>query len=565
VSDAAFDVIIIGTGAGGATLARRLAPSGQRILLLERGDWLPREPENWNPAQVLIDDRYVSPDEWSDADGRAFAPAVHYLVGGATKLTGAVLHRMRREDFGEVRHRDGISPAWPISYEDLEPYYTQAEQLYGVHGVRGEDPTEPGTSAPYPFPPVSHEPRIAQLAEDLLNAGLNPFHTPLGVLLREENGLRSVLGSPVHRPDSYSACIRCPTCDGFPCLVLGKSDAELIGVRPALEHHNVTLLTRANAVRLATNATGTAVTEVVVEHDGQEERYTGSIIVLACGAINSAKLLLASATEAHPAGLANGSDEVGRNYQHQVRRTLLALSRQPNPSIFPRTLGISDFYFEGPNQDHPLGMIHVAGPVTPEVLRVETAVAQAFRLAGDRESARPASAHTPADVARHAMLFHLSTEDLPRSENRVMLDEQGRVRLRHVASNLGSAQELQERLRALLPDLGLEPELLIPLTRYLHSGPESIAYQAGTCRFGPDPTTSVLDRDCRTHELDNLYVVDASFLPSTGAVDPALTVMANALRVGDHLLERLGAAARPATVGMGTAAGVSTAWRDRAE
>lgn len=564
MSDGAFDVIIVGTGAGGATLARRLAPSGQRILLLERGDWLPREPANWNPTQVLVDDRYVSPDEWSDGDGRTFAPGVHYVVGGATKLTGAVLHRMRREDFGEVRHQDGISPAWPVSYEELEPYYTQAEQLYAVHGARGEDPTEPGTSAPYPFPPVSHEPRIAQLAEDLLNAGLNPFHTPLGLLLREENGLRSVNGAPPRGPDPYSACVRCPTCDGFPCLVLGKSDAEVLGVRPALEHQNVTLLTRANAVRLTTNSTGTAVTEVVVEHDGHLERYAGSIIVLACGAINSAKLLLASATEAHPAGLANGSDEVGRNYQHQVRRTLLALSREPNPSVFPRTLGISDFYFGAAGIDHPLGMIHVAGPATPEVLRVEPAVARAFRLTGPQQSASPASSRTPQDVARHAILFHLSTEDIPRSENRVMLDAQGRVRLRHTASNLGQARALQEQLHALLPDLGLEPEHLIPLTNYIHSGPTSVAYQAGTCRFGKDPSSSVLDTDCRTHELDNLYVVDASFLPSTGAVDPALTVMANALRVGDHLLDRLGATARPATVGVGTAAGVTTAWRDRA-
>jgi Choline dehydrogenase and related flavoproteins len=539
VTNGAFDVIIIGTGAGGGTLARRLAPSGVRILLLERGDWLPREPANWSPSRVIVDRRYVSPDEWVDGEGRPFAPAVHYVVGGATKLTGAVLHRMRREDFGEVRHEDGFSPAWPVSYEELEPYYTQAEQLYAVHGARGEDPTEPGTSAPYPFPPVSHEPRIARLAESLLNAGLNPFHTPLGLLLREENM-------------PYSACVRCPTCDGFPCLVFGKSDAEVLGVRPALEHPNVTLLTRANVVRLITNPTGTAVTEVVVEHEGEVERYAGSIVVLACGAVNTAKLLLASATDQHPAGLANGSDEVGRNYQHAVRRTVLTLSRDPNPSVFPRTLGLSDYYFGAPGIDHPLGMIQVAGPAAPETLRIEPDLAAAL-----------APARTPQDVARHAVLFHLSTEDLPRSENRVTLDDQGRVRLRHTPSNLTAARQLQDRLHALLPALGLEPEYLIPLTTDVHTGPNSVAYQAGTCRFGKDPSSSVLDTDCRAHELDNLYVVDASFMPSTGAVDPALTVMANALRVGDHLLNRLGASAT-ATVPRAVPAGVSTAWRDRA-
>ena len=535
-ANGAFDVIIIGTGAGGATLARRLAPSGKRILLLERGDWLPREPANWSPARVLVGKRYVSPDQWVDGEGRAFAPRAYYAVGGATKVTGAALHRLRREDFGELHHQAGVSPAWPVSYEELEPYYTQAEQLYAVHGARGEDPTEPGTSAPYPFPPVSHEPRIAQLAESLLNAGLNPFHTPLGLLLREENM-------------PYSACVRCPTCDGFPCLVVGKSDAEVLGIRPALEHSNVTLLTRANAVRLTTNPAGTAVTEVVVEHDGELERYAGSLVVVACGAINSAKLLLASANDRHPAGLANGSDEVGRNYQHAVRHTVLTLSREPNPSVFPRTLAISDFYFGAPGFDQPLGMIQVAGPATSEALRVEPELAATL-----------APARTPREVARHALLFHLSTEDVPRSDNRVTLDDDGRVRLRHTPGNGGAARQLQERLRALLPNLGLEPAHLIPLSTYDHSGPTSVAYQAGTCRFGKDPSSSVLDTDCRTHELDNLYVVDASFLPSTGAVDPALTVMANALRVGDHLLNRLGAA----EISRAAAAGVSTAWREEA-
>lgn len=538
MTNGAFDVIIVGTGAGGGTLARHLAPSGQRILLLERGDWLPREPANWSPSRVVVNRRYVSPDEWIDGDDQPFRPAVHYVVGGATKLTGAVLQRMRREDFGEVRHADGFSPAWPVSYEEFEPYYTQAEQLYAVHGLRGEDPTEPGTSAPYPFPPVSHEPRIARLAESLLNAGLNPFHTPLGLLLREENM-------------PYSACVRCPTCDGFPCLVFGKADAEVMGVRPALEHPNVTLLTRATVVRLTTNPTGTAVTEVVVEHEGELERYAGSIVVLACGAVNTAKLLLASATDRHPAGLANGSDEVGRNYQHAVRRTVLALSRDPNPSVFPRTLSVSDYYFGAPGVDYPLGLIQVAGPATPETLRIEPDLAAAL-----------APTRGPQDVARHAMLFHLSTEDLPRSENRVTLEADGRVRLRHTPSNLTAARQLEERLRALLPALDLEPEYLIPITTAVHTGPTSVAYQAGTCRFGKDPSSSVLDTDCRAHELDNLYVVDASFMPSTGAVDPALTVIANALRVGDHLLDRLGARAA-ATVSHPATAGASTAWRHR--
>jgi choline dehydrogenase-like flavoprotein len=250
-----YDVIIIGSGAGGGTLARTLAPSGKRILLLERGDWLPREPNNWSASDVFIDNRYVSPETWYDGEGEPFQPQVHYCVGGATKLYGAALYRFRKEDFGELQHHGGISPAWPISYEQLEPYYTKAEQIYRVHGTRGEDPTEPPASAPYPFPAVTHEPRIAQLAEDFASAGLHPFHAPCGVMLNEGNM-------------PYSNCVRCSTCDGFPCLVHAKSDADVLGVRPALEHDNVTLLTNATAVSLSTNAAGSAVSEVVVEREG---------------------------------------------------------------------------------------------------------------------------------------------------------------------------------------------------------------------------------------------------------------------------------------------------------
>ena len=285
-----YDVIVIGSGAGGGTLVRHLAPSGKRILLLERGGWLRREPQNWLAQDVFVDGRYITPDTWYYADLTPFQPQVHYYVGGATKLYGAALYRLRAEDFGELQHHDGISPAWPIAYEDMEPYYTKAEQLYQVHGARGEDPTEPPASAPYPFPAVSHEPRIQQLSDDLAKEGLHPFHAPCGILLDESN-------------PPYSKCVRCQNCDGFPCLVHAKSDAEVISVRPALEHPNVTLLTGAEAVRLETNPAGTAVTDVVVNVDGETRRRSqGDIVVVSCGAANSAKLLLASANDAHPQG-----------------------------------------------------------------------------------------------------------------------------------------------------------------------------------------------------------------------------------------------------------------------
>jgi len=519
-----YDVIVIGSGAGGGTLVRHLAPSGKRILLLERGDWLRREPQNWQAQAVFVDGRYVSPDTWYYADLTPFQPQVHYFIGGATKLYGAALYRLRAEDFGEIQHYDGISPAWPISYEDMEPYYTRAEQLYQVHGARGEDPTEPPASGPYPFPAVSHEPRIQRLSDDLEKAGLHPFHAPCGVLLDESNM-------------PYSKCVRCEDCDGFPCVVHAKSDAEVISVRPALEHANVTLLTNAEAVRLETNPAGTAITGVVVEVGGQPETFRADIVVVSCGAANSAKLLLASANDAHPRGLANGSDQVGRNYMFHNSQAVLALSKEENPTVFQKTLGVNDFYLKGADGfDFPLGNIQMVGKSQAPMFRGEKPGETRF-----------APSWTLEEVARHAVDFWLSTEDLPQDRNRVTLARDGKIVLDYEASNEQSKERLFGKLKDMLGDLGMHHGHLLPHHAYLKNEIPiaGCAHQAGTCRFGTDPGESVLNTDCRAHEVDNLYVVDTSFFPSIGAVNPALTAMANALRVGDHLLERLSTQPQP--------------------
>ncbi|UGS37794.1 GMC family oxidoreductase [Capillimicrobium parvum] len=518
--NAHYDVIVVGSGAGGGTLVRRLAPSGKRILLLERGDWLPREPQNWLAQDVFVDNRYVSADTWYDDRGKPFQPQVHYFVGGATKLYGAALYRLREQDFAELRHHDGLSPAWPIGYDELEPYYTQAEQLYEVHGARGEDPTEPPASADYPFAPVSHEPRIQQLADDLAAEGLHPFHAPCGVRLDE-------------RRRAFSACVRCPDCDGFPCLVHAKSDAELMSVRPALEHETVTLLTGAQALRLETDASGRVVTGVVVAGQEGVETFTADIVVVSCGAANTAKLLLASANDRHPAGLGNGSDQLGRNYMFHASTAVLALSREENPTVFQKTLGVNDFYFGTDDFPYPMGNIQMVGKSQAPMFRgekpVETLLAPKWSL---------------EDVARHAVDFWLSTEDLPRPDNRVTVRDDGAIRLTYTANNGEAKQQLYRRLKSMLGRLGMHDGHLLPRHAYLKNDipVAGCAHQAGTARFGTDPDSSVLDRDCRAHELDNLYVVDTSFFPSIGAVNPALTAMANALRVGDHLLARLGAA-----------------------
>jgi choline dehydrogenase-like flavoprotein len=523
----AYDVIIIGTGAGGGTLARHLAPSGKRVLLLERGGWLAREPANVSAAEVFVHGRYVTSDMWRYENGEVFQPDVHYFVGGATKMYGAALYRLREEDFGELRHHDGISPGWPIGYDVMEPYYTLAEQYYQVHGARGEDPTEPAASEPYPFPAVSHEPRIQQLSDDLAALGYHPFHAPCGVMLNEANM-------------PYSVCMRCDCCDGFPCIVHAKADAEVLGVRPALEHSNVELWTHAEAVKLTTDDSGRQVTGVVVERDGVSETVSADLIVVCCGAANSARLLLRSANERHPRGLANGSDQVGRNYMFHNSQAVLALSREPNPTVFQKTLGMNDFYFTGPDVEFPLGNIQMVGKSQAPMFRGEkpheTMLAPGWSL---------------RDIARHAVDFWLSTEDLPRADNRVTVDGEGTIKITYHATNEVPKQRLYRQLKSMLAHLDMDHHHLLPHNAYLKNEIPiaGVAHQAGTCRFGNDPSTSVLDANCKAHELDNLYVADTSFFPSIGAVNPALTAMANALRVGDHLLERLGAAS-PAAAGV---------------
>ena len=510
-----YDVVIIGSGAGGGTLAWKLAPTGRRILLLERGDYVRRERENWDPRAVNVEARYNARESWTDSAGKPLHPHTNYNVGGNTKFYGAALFRLRERDFGELAHAGGRSPAWPIGYDELEPYYTQAERLYQVHGERGVDPTEPWSSAPYDHPPVSHEPRIARLADDLTGAGLKPFFVPLAVRLDEAD-------------PRTSPCIRCATCDGYPCLVGAKSDAQTICVDPALAAHpNLTLWTGAQVVRLATSASGREVTEIHVERAGERVVLSAGIVVVACGAINSAALLLRSASERHPRGLANGSDVVGRHYMGHINSVLMALSLEPNPTVFQKTLALNDFYFGAPEWAYPMGHISFVGKLDAVTLGAGApAIAPGWSLEA---------------MAKHSLDFWLTSEDLPDPENRVTLDRDGKIVLAYRPNNGEGHKRLTAKLKSLMNTIGCHDHLL---SRSLFVGQRiplaGVAHQNGTIRFGSDPATSALDPNCRSWEVDNLYVVDGSFFPSSGAVNPALTIMANALRVGDHLVGRLG-------------------------
>jgi choline dehydrogenase-like flavoprotein len=358
-----YDVVIIGTGAGGGTLAHRLAHTGKKILVVERGPFLPRERENWDSTAVVTHDRYHTTEVWRDDAGREIHPGTGYFVGGNTKVYGGALLRFRREDFERVQHKGGVSPEWPVRYDEFEPYYTEAERLYRVHGQRGLDPTEPEMSADYPHPPVSHEPRIQEIADAIARLGLRPAYTPLGVQLDE----RDRMNSP---------CIRCATCDGYPCLVDAKSDADITCVRPVMRKSNYTLWTETQAVRLHASASGREIVGVELERHGERVVVRGDVVVVACGAINSAALLLRSE-------VAGSSGMVGRHFMKHQNGGIVAVGKRLNPTAFQKTLMVNDFYWGEEDFPWPMGHVSLTGKMNKEKLQLGApALAPGFTLDG---------------------------------------------------------------------------------------------------------------------------------------------------------------------------------------
>ncbi len=497
-----FDIVIIGTGMGGGTLAYALRNSGLNVLLLERGDFLPQEPQNWQPDAIFTENRYKAKEAWHSADGSTFTPGVHYFVGGNTKVYGAALPRLRKEDFGVIEHEGGTSPAWPITYDELEPYYAVAERLFRVHGQIGDDPSEPKRSSAFPFPPVAHEPVIEQLAGRLRAQGLHPFYYPMAIDLREGG-----------------RCIRCKTCDGFPCNVLAKGDADVCCVRPALKSPTVSLLTGAMAKRLLTDATGQQVSGVVIEKAGSEVTVTADRYVVACGAVNSAALLLRSANGQHPNGLAIGSGQVGRNYMVHNNTALMAVKPWArNPTVFQKTLAINDFYLADSGRangfHYPMGNIQMLGKL------------QAAMLATAKPQVPQAIL---ALLAERSVDWWVMSEDLPDPENRITLRSDGGIQVQRQANNMVAHHKLVEAAEQMMQQAGYPLVFIQPM------GIETNSHQCGTLRFGHDPANSVLDPYCRTHDIENLYVMDASFFPSSSAMNPALTIAAQALRVAEQM------------------------------
>jgi choline dehydrogenase-like flavoprotein len=575
-----YDAIVIGTGAGGGTLALHLARAGKRILILERGSFMPQEKLNWDTSAVFLDNRYHTKEVWQDKDGKELHPQQAYFVGGQTKVYGAALFRMRAEDFGVIHHQGGISPAWPISYADLEPFYTRAEELFQVHGDLGAapvvpggygssfDPTEPFHSRKYPYPALPNEPRMQAIEASVRKLGINTFPIPLGLKRNE--------AAPLASP-----CVRCDTCDGYPCLVHAKSDADVNCIRQILHLPNVTLMTSSRVTRLLTNSTGTAVAMVEGIHSGpglpngaapgsaetappsaggKTVTYSADIFCLCAGAINSAVVLLASANDKHPRGLANRSDQVGRNFMYHQADALFALSPERNEDSYTKTWGTNDFYLRDPAPDYPfpLGQVQPVGSFHFEMMRADAPpLSPGFVL---------------ESMKHHAVPWWLTTEDLPDPNNRITLhnttplsvtnQQPGiggphpsgdtghtnqsesvsdhapyRIQLSYTPNNTESFNRLKDRWVDVLKRAG-HASTTFPLHAYFKKRIpiEGVGHQNGTCRMGADPQSSVLDPYCKAHDLDNLYVVDASCFVSASAVNPSLTIIANAIRVADHLL-----------------------------
>jgi choline dehydrogenase-like flavoprotein len=488
-----FDIVIIGSGAGGGTIARELAATGAKILIVERGDFVPQEDHNWNPTSVWKDLRYRTTETWLDEAGRSFRPYTHYCVGGNTKFWGTVMYRLRPQDFKEMQHAEGVSPAWPIDYDTLAPYYDRAEVMYDVHGEAGADPTE-GPRNPYPFPPVPHSKVVGAIVEQLKAQGLHP--SPLPLALREN-------------------CVYCNTCNSFPCKIHAKADAEVCAVKPATANGNVTLWVNACARKLITDSSGKKIEAVEIERNGVVERVAAPLVIVSCGAVNSAALLLRSATDKHPNGLANSSGLVGKRYMAHLATMMQGFHPfRVNDTVFQKTVAINDFYFKGRRVSYPLGQIQSQGRT--HGVMAQTVVPQVPVWAYDMWVARGVDWLT-------------MTEDLPRLENRVTIESNGQIRLQYKPNNLTAHRELVNEAKRILRKLGF----WIVMT-HSHQA-KNTTHQCGTLVFGTNPAESVLDTYCRTHDVDNLFVVDASFFPSSAAVNPGLTIVAQAIRTADHI------------------------------
>lgn len=486
------DVVIIGSGMGGACVAHALAPSGARIVILEYGHQLPTRAENRDARAIFQQGVFLPEERWYDVKGQAFVPGNYYYHGGNTKFYGAVLMRYRENDFSGVDHLEGTAPPWPFGYDEIAPWYQAAEELFQVRGSLGEDLTEPRHERSYPHPAVPDEPAIAQLRARLQKVGLNPSSLPLGVDI-----------------DRWLADGATPW-DAFPDARSGKMDAETCALLPALQYPNVTLVSGAEVLRLKAGPNGRDIASVEYRRDNVVKRMTAGTFVLAAGAVRSAKILLASGEN----GLANRSGMVGRHFMNHNLTVLLAFDPHfRNDSVYQKTFGLNDFYLSDRGNGPPLGHVQLLGRVSGAILKGKLPRLPEFLL-------QMGANHT-ADIL-------LMSEDLPNPESRVRLDGD-RVVLDWRRSNMKAHEMLRDRMSACLREAGFLHTVSRAFDR------STTSHQCGTIRIGNDPVTAPLDQYGKAFDHPNLFVSDASCLVTSAAVNPSLTVAALALRTADHI------------------------------
>jgi choline dehydrogenase-like flavoprotein len=496
-----YDAVIIGAGVGGGAMANMLAKAGAKVLVIERGTRLPREADNWSVKAVFHERRYATKETWRDRSGAEFNPSTYYYVGGNSKFFGTATLRFRVEDFEELQHEAGVAPAWPIRYVDLAPYYDEAERLMGTHGTAGMDPCEPPRSGPLPHPAIGHEPEIAAIDKRLREKGLRPFPLPVAIDLH-----------------SGGKCVRCRTCDGFACKLGAKNDAEVRLVDPAIATGNVDLILETYVHRLVTDATGRKAIGVEVEQKGGKRMINGDLFISSAGAINSAALLLRSANDKHRKGLGNNSsDQLGRNYMAHNNTAMMAVNPfKKNNVVFQKSLCINDYYLSNKVKPYPLGNVQGLGKLQGGMLTANMKAMPEWLMSW---------------FATRSVDWWIMSEDLPDPDNRVSVDSDGKIRLSYTPNNLKSHGELVAQWTKLMRSMGYP----IIITQKMDI--KVAMHQCGTARFGNDPQTSVLDPFCKVWDVENLYVVDASFLPSSTAVNPSLTIVAQGLRTAQHLIK----------------------------
>ena len=491
-----YDFLIIGSGMGGASTAYALKDSGFSVLMVERGEYIPQEKSNWDIKEISLNRKYAADEFWLDSEDNPFRPRIYYNVGGNTKFFGGAALRLRESDFRDRTTPEGFSVRWPVTYRDLAPWYDRAEQIMGVRGRKGEDPSEPERGE-YPGAPVEHENVAEELSRKFREQGLHPFHLPLAI--DSGPGGRCRKGSP---------------CDGFPCLVRAKADAENAFLRPLLSSgsSSLTLLTGARAEKLIPSENGRSIRAVSLLVEGKRYIQQAGTVIVSAGAVNSAALLLGSGNERYPEGLANTSGLVGRHYMAHRNTVLMAVSPfRKNPTVFQKTLAVNDYYEQG------WGNIQLRGKVHPEMLK--------SRSSGFLKLAAGWAAPRSVD-------FWLMTEDFPDPGNRVLLTGNSRIKLIVRENNREAHRRLVNAATRMMRRAGY------PLIFTDKRGITAVQHQIGTTRFGDSSRTAVLDPWCRSYDIPNLFVVDGGFLPSSGAVNPSLTIAAQGLRVGQYLSGR---------------------------